>query len=255
VSKVDTPGISIQRFAFGETSQVVHFLTEMRGRVVVLARGAYREKNSYEGPIDLLVRGRLQLLLSSDGKMGTLQRRKVETSYPLLRHGLVRLESALYFLGLILDTTPVGEGAGAVFHLFDRALHALETYSRDRLPVLQLSFELHLLLAHGLQPSLERCVRCGSERGRFRIVAAEGGVICGACPDSTQAGATVPEEVRLFLLALLKRRVADIPPPQAAVFRMARRIVDDHLRYHLERPAFEQAPRARPRRSQPRALK
>src|SRR5262245_28348871 len=92
--RVHTPAIVIQRFAYGETSQVVHLLTEKLGRVVVLAKGAYREKNGYEGPLDLLVRGDVSISLVQGRELGLLVRRRVATTYPSLRCDLRRFAAA-----------------------------------------------------------------------------------------------------------------------------------------------------------------
>ena len=49
-----TEAICIYRNPYGDTSQIVHWLTRDLGREAALIRGAFREKNRYQGNEDLL---------------------------------------------------------------------------------------------------------------------------------------------------------------------------------------------------------
>ena len=168
--RLTTLAISIQRFPYGETSQVVHFLTADQGRIGVLVRGAHRAKNSYQGPIDLLVRGTISVSLLQGRELGLLARREIETSYPELRRSLVRFRAARHLLGLLTATTPVGHGEGETFRLMDRALQALERLPEDRIPLMLLSYDLYTLRMLGVSPQLFACVRCGTERNSQRLL-------------------------------------------------------------------------------------
>ena len=234
--RVKTIAISIQRYEYAETSQIVHFLTEDFGRMVVLAKGAHRPKNSYQGCIDLLVRSKVRVTLVQGHELGTLTRREVEWAYPVLRRSLVRYRAARTMLSLLEETTPIGQGGGTLFRLFDRGLLALENAPEGRIPLLMLSFQVHLLSMLGLSPSLSQCVRCGRTIPRGRYVAAEGGAVCPECLRSPGEGQAVSGPVCRLLESLLRQRLADIPDPPVAVLGSARRILHRHLSYHLERP-------------------
>jgi DNA repair protein RecO (recombination protein O) len=247
--RVETDAIVIQRFAYGESSQIAHLLTPDLGRVAVMARGAWRAKNGYEGPLDLLVRGRVKLQLVAGRELGLLLERRVETAYPALRRERFRHAGALHVLRRVLHFEPVGGGAGA-FALLDRALRALETVEERRLPLLLLAFDLRLAAEHGLKPDVAQCVRCGSPRRLARFVAAEGGVVCADCVDRAEEGDAIDARTAELIAALLSSPLRDVATPAPATLARARRLVDRHLEWHADAAAGPARPA--PRRAAPR---
>ncbi len=231
--RIQTRAISIQRFPYSESSQVSHFLTEDHGRVGVLARGAYREKNSYQGPIDLLVRGQIKVTVMDGRGLGLLTARQVESAYPVLRQCLPRFSAASHLLRLIVKTIPVGEGSTESFLLFDRALQTLETIPLERIPLLLLSFDVRFLKQMGFAPELRLCVRCTSRPGGA-YVAAEGGVICGNCRQSAGEGLTLTKPARELFRQLEARKLQDVEAAPGFVIRRCRQVLDQHLVYHLD---------------------
>lgn len=244
--RIETQAIVLQRFAFGESSQVVHLLTRALGRVVVMARGAWRAKNGYEGPLDLLVRGTVTLSLVHGRELALLTGRKVETAYPRLRSDLARHGAACHVLARILHFEPVGAGAGA-FPLVDRALEAIETVDRARLPLLLLAFDARLADLHGLRPDVDQCVRCGSPRKLARFVASAGGVVCVACVEQRDEGAAIDARSAALLRDVATTPLRQLPDPPPATLSRARRLLDLHLEWHAD--ALLAAPRARARPS------
>lgn len=230
--RVDTPAIVIQRFPFGESSQVAHLLTEKLGRVAILARGAWRERNGYEGPLDLLVRGRVTLSLVQGRELGLLLRRRVETSYPALRRDLARFTAASHLLRQVLAWEPVGAGPGETYFLLDRALEALERAPPDRIALLVLAFDLKMARAHGFLPQVSSCVRCGSPRSLARLVIGEGGVVCTGCLERRDEGERLDGPTAELLRALAAEPLSRVASPAAATLSRARRLVDLHLQWH-----------------------
>lgn len=245
----------IQRFAFGETSQVVHLLTEERGRVVVLAKGAWRDKNSFEGPLDLLVRGRVVLSLVEGKELGLLLRRRIETNYPQLRRDGRRFLAASRLLARVVRFELVGHGGGESFRLVDRALLAAETIEPGRLELLLLSFDLRLARQHGIEPVLRQCARCGSPRKLARFVAAEGGVVCADCRRGADEGSPIdPATIRL-LQELGERPLQRVATPPDSVLARARRLLDAHLAWHAESAGAGAAAQPAARRSPRRPIR
>jgi len=250
--RVETSAIVIQRFAFGESSQVVHLLCERLGRVVALAKGAWRAKNSFDGPLDLLVRGPTVLSLVEGRELGLLVRRRVETNYPKLRRDLARFRVASALLARVVRFELPGHGAGETFHLFDRALQAAETVERERLELLLLSFDLRFARLHGIEPVVRVCVRCGSPRALARFVAADGGAVCVACRRTADEGSPLDAAAGALLLALGEQPLQRVATPSPAAQRRARRLLDDHFAWHGEGAgARADARGAPPRRRSP----
>jgi DNA repair protein RecO (recombination protein O) len=237
--RVDTPAIVIQRFAYGETSQVVHLLTEKLGRVVVLAKGAYRDKNGYEGPLDLLERGDVSISLVEGRELGLLVKRRLETNHPGLRRDLRRFGAAAHLLRQVLHFEPVGGGPGDAFRLLERALAALETLPAERIPLLLLSFDVRFAKLHGFAPEIGHCVRCGSPRALSRFVPGDGGVVCATCLTRAEEGERIDRATAVLLRDLLDQPLAKVAEPAAATLSRARRLVDAHLRWHADASAPE----------------
>lgn len=251
--RVETDALVIQRFPYGESSQVVHLLTEALGRVAVLARGSHRAKNSCEGPLDLLVRGRVIISLLEGRELGLLLARRIATAHPELRRHLGRHAAACALLQRVLHFETVGGGHGA-YPLLERALLALERIAPDRIELLRLKFDVGLLELHGLRPDLDQCVRCGSPRKLARFVAADGGVVCTDCLARRDEGAPVDGATAALLRGLARTPLRDVAAPAPPVLGRARRLVDLHLGWHADAaPATARLPsRAAPRRRLPR---
>jgi len=231
--RIETDALVIQRFPYGESSQVVHLLTEALGRVAVLARGSHRPKNSCEGPLDLLVRGRVTLSLLAGRELGMLLARRIATDHPALRRHLGRHTAACALLQRVLHFEPVGGGHGA-YPLLERALLALEQIAPERIELLRLKFDVGLLELHGLRPDLDQCVRCGSPRRLARFVTSDGGVVCTHCLVRRDEGAPVDGATAALLRGLPRTPLREVASPSPPVLSRARRLVDLHLGWHAD---------------------
>ncbi|MSR47742.1 MAG: DNA repair protein RecO [Planctomycetes bacterium] len=249
--RVETEAVVIQRFPYGESSQIVHLLTAALGRVAVMARGAWRSKNGYEGPLDLLVSGRVTISMIDGRDLGLLLARRITTSHPALRSDLARHAAATQLLRRVLHFETVG-GGGGTHALLERALTALETIEPDRIVMLLLAFDLRLLAAHGLTPDVDRCVRCGSPRRLARFVEGCGGVVCVDCLDRADEGAAIDGRTATLLRTLLAAPLRTVAAPATPTLARARRLVDLHLAWHADAGGGRK-PRAATRGSQRRS--
>jgi DNA repair protein RecO (recombination protein O) len=232
--RVDTAALVIQRFAYGETSQVVHLLTEALGRVVVLAKGAWREKNGYEGPLDLLEKGRVSLSLVQGRELGLLTGRRLVTNHPALRRDLRRFTAAAHVLRQVLHFEAVGAGGGDAYRLVERALAALETVAPARISLLLLAFDARFAQLHGVLPEVSHCVRCGSPQSLARFVPADGGVVCSICLARPDEGAPIDRATAALVRDLASVPFAQLADPAPAALSRARRLLDVHLQWHAD---------------------
>lgn len=180
------PALLLKRTPYGESSLVVHALTAHHGRVELIAKGAHRPKSRYSGVLDWFdtldldwttprgdANGRTEAARVSG--LGTLRAGDVATRRRWITASLETYRAAHTALELTELATRSGFADHGLFALLartldefnavGRALHVGDDASVGALlaPLsLRLArFELRLLQALGLQPSLATCAACG----------------------------------------------------------------------------------------------
>ena len=184
MARITTIGISIQRIPFSETSQVVHFLTPDLGRVVCIAKGAYRDKNAFQGPLDLLVSSEITLTRRR-GAAALLNRRRLLHHYPGIRRDPAAFARACLVGELLRRGLEEGQGGRGLFLRTTAALELLDAGGAEAGDLGVLAFQAALLRLLGYGPVLDRCVECGARPGpghRLAAYPASGGVVCRRCP-------------------------------------------------------------------------
>jgi len=174
----------LRRFRYGESSLVLQVLVRERGRVHLIARGAYRPGSRYYAVLDLF--DTLELAWSHQPgrelqnlREGTLIERRAAISRDLARYRAA---------GAVLELTSIGarpdQPAPELFDLAAGALDALAEGAADP-QLVQVVFELRFLALLGLAPALGGCAACGGpapelERGggRAGFSAGAGGRLC-----------------------------------------------------------------------------
>lgn len=233
----------LRRFPFGESSLIVHVLTDEGRRLHLVARGAYRPKSRLFGALDFF--DTLDLVWTERKGLGEVRSADVAVRRRALTRDLVRYRAAS--AGLELAQQAAREESReprlyqALTHLFDH----LSDPARH--PLLErLAFDLELLDTIGLAPALELCATCGApappvEPGRVAFSAAAGGRLCAKCAARERAGGvrvgTLPIEVLQGAALLSKTSAAKrkrLPPPPAPLQHALVDFIDRFLEYHLE---------------------
>ncbi|MEM8712589.1 MAG: recombination protein O N-terminal domain-containing protein [Planctomycetota bacterium] len=187
---VQDRALLLRRTPFGETSLVVHVLTESSGRVELIAKGAHRPKSRFSGVLDWFDtldlewsapsgpeenRGRgdelTRLRALSTLRSGDLDRRRRR-----ITESLAAYRAAHTALELTDLATRAGGAEEGYFELLGETLDQLDASAAASLPPSQAAtqldglvaipyvlarFELRLLRALGVEPSLLVCAACG----------------------------------------------------------------------------------------------
>ncbi|MEW6742829.1 MAG: DNA repair protein RecO [Planctomycetota bacterium] len=259
--RTTTFAISIDKWDYRETSQIVRFLTEGAGVVAALARGAFREKNSYQGPIDLLVYSRVTITRGDrETGLDLLTRCEVLTHFPEVRHDLRRYRAAMHLLRVVRETVREGQHLAGLFPLFRAALVALNDRPAAELAPIVFAFEWRLLRILGIGPCLTPCAACGTPmrpipgaskgspaRGKCAgaevfLSPADGGLVCLTCAPGRRAVLPVSSAGHRALRRLERATATEMArePSLRSAFPELRRLLDAYFTYHLERP-FEAA--------------
>ncbi|MBK6940775.1 MAG: DNA repair protein RecO [Planctomycetes bacterium] len=241
-SRLARDAIVLRRAPFSETSQVVDLLTPDDGRLSVLARGSYRDKSTFGGPLDVLTRGVADVQRRKRSELDLLHGFKITQPWRGLRRELTTWLAASHALELVRafawprDREPaLFDALAGVLELLDRARerYEIEAYLT--------SFAGRVLAIAGFVPVLDACVRCGgdvADAKRGWLSLAQGGLLCGSCstPDRT---AIVCSDGVVRLLRRALGGAPDATPGTAwteTVVSEARRAIDLYVEYRLERP-------------------
>ncbi|MFT5289007.1 MAG: DNA repair protein RecO (recombination protein O) [Planctomycetota bacterium] len=214
----------LRRFPFGESSLLVHLLTPHHGRVVALAKGAYRLTSGYCGVLDLFHELEVSWRSSPNSEVGVLHMATLGRRRRNITRSLQRYEAASACLEL------AGLGARDAQpdpSLFGHLNVTLETLHQGLVSpqLATIAFDLGFLRCMGIAPALEHCAACGKNLAteRRRMVpfsAAAGGRLCDPCASEARRSGT---------------RVGELPRP---VMRVARSVLDAPLdglsRVHLD---------------------
>jgi len=257
----------LRRFRYGESSLVLQVLARERGRVHLIARGAYRPKSRYYGALDLFDTLALEWSEARGRELQNLREAAILTRRARIALDLDTFRAATTALELTSLAARADQPGRELFDLLAALLDQLPDARPGVPPALPLAaFELGLLQHLGLAPALATCAACGGAappdgRGRSAFSAGAGGRLCGRCAAEARSSGrrvgTMPADV----LAAAGDLLADGPRPGAAATMAAlavgaervRYVVARFLEYHLERrPRSYESFLAAPNRNRPR---
>ncbi|MCB9833385.1 MAG: DNA repair protein RecO [Planctomycetes bacterium] len=239
-SEIETVGIVLRRFDYGDSSQIAHLHCPDAGRLAVLAKAIKRPNPYLKGPFDLFQLGRLAYLPGRESDLGLLKRWEPITGFSGLRRSLPALYAAFYLVDLFWEAARENVADPAGFQLLARALGALEEQGVGVASAVVLASEMGLLAASGQAPALESCASCGraAPSGAFRLHPQAGGWVCERCPRPRGPALELAPGDRRLLVSLGRAG-----PGQAARLRLSR---EQHLALRrfmteLVQTAFERA--------------
>ena len=143
-------GIVCRIRRFGETSVIVHWITEEAGRVATMAKGARRPKSAFAGRLDLFVEADFSYAVNKRSDLHTLREVSVVHRWDKLSsefHALELASCVVHELELVTEQDTPLEGIYPLLRDF------LSVLDRDGAkPRLLLSWEVRLLQLMGLDP-------------------------------------------------------------------------------------------------------
>jgi DNA repair protein RecO (recombination protein O) len=210
-----TTGISIQRTPYSESSEVVDFLTRDFGRITCMVKGAFRQKNNYQGNIDLMVLSRLTLARKRGRSMALLRQRRLVEHYPGARRklesfGLVALMAELLRRGIQEDQIIPG--------LFDLTVNTLDALEEGAVPSpwALFVFQGTFLKKLGYEPVLDRCANCHTQPPQgsaLTFYPGLGGVVCRQCNNNGMEGFPLSWRASRVIMASMIHSPLEYPFP------------------------------------------
>ncbi len=200
----ETESLTLRVYDYGDTSQIVHLLTESSGKIHVIAKGSRRPKNAFQGPLDLLVHGRAGWYARPRTGLHLLGTFGVLHAFPRTRQDLSRYYVACHVLEALHEATRQEQGGKRAFRLGLAALQVVER-AEDPTRVVPV-FHADLLRQLGTTPRLDACVVCETpieEVGCARLSPNHGGLLCEGCHPGERMALDVSPEVAARLGDLL----------------------------------------------------
>ena len=233
----------LRRYAYGESSLVVHALTRDHGRLNLLAKGAYRPKSAYSGVLDLFDTLRVEWRGRPGSDLAVLSAGAIERRRRSVPADLERYDSALSALELAAMGAREGHEERELFALLESCLDALAA-GESPPSLVGTTFELKFLAAQGLTPALVDCASCGAPPADLApgsagvpFAPALGGRLCERCAgEAARDARRCPVDVLRVADSLLETPFAQLSRVHLAPQRTAqlRGFVRRFLEYHLE---------------------
>jgi DNA repair protein RecO (recombination protein O) len=118
--------ILLRRIRFSETSLIVSWFSQERGKVKTVAKGALRPRNSFAGKLDLFFQCELTVAWSQRSELHTLRETVLIEPFAGIRRNYLNTLAAGYFSELVEETTEPEHPESAIYELLVRAFRYLE---------------------------------------------------------------------------------------------------------------------------------
>ncbi|MFO8071463.1 MAG: DNA repair protein RecO [Polyangia bacterium] len=233
---------------YGESDRVVTLLTEERGRISAIARGARKSRRRFGGALEAFSLIEVSLAPSKGSLMRLAEASLIEANGGLAR-SLDRIEGASLLLGLLRELLPEDQPEPGAFALLDEALPLLARAGPEECRRLSAAAAMRALALAGVGVGAARCNACGRPvppRRPVHFDPRRGGVICTPCgggPHLLSAGAAAG--LRELQSAPLDR-VGGAPAGGEAMDEIEAAL-DQFVHYQIDRP---QQPLSRKRNRQ-----
>lgn len=227
-----TAAVLLRSVAYGDADRIVTLLTESRGKVALMARGARKSKRRFAGALEPYALIEAEIALGR-GDVGRLAQARVVRAFPGLLTSLEKIGVAAACLEVARETVADhDEPDERLVPSVVRLLEVLEGASADEVAPLHLSFVLRWLALTGHSPNLAHCGRCGrpAPEGRAALFDAKlGAIVCRACGGGPTKLAGALRE------AMLRAATRRWDAPDPALGEDGAAAVDAFLAYHLPR--------------------
>jgi DNA repair protein RecO (recombination protein O) len=214
-------GIVLRGRALGEKDRVLVVLTEDRGKLSVVARGARSPKSKLAAASQPFTLARF--LLARGRSLDVVSQVEVEVAHTHLAIDLEKSAWATYCCELA-DVIPEELPEEELFTILAAALAALDrSTSHVQSEIVGRWFEARYLQLLGYAPTIGRCVQCGEKiavasaemEQKVLFSASSGGTLCATC--AVRVAAKLP--LRVQSLRALHQLCRAAEPPDVEIFQ------------------------------------
>jgi len=190
------------------SSKLVSLITEHRGLVKVMARGARRPTSRYGAALEPLTLVDVIYYSKAEREIQSLSSADIIEAYPRIKTDLKTLAAGSAMMEAAQTLTPTDDPSSGTFTVLVEALDGLECHETDRPDVRFWRFMLRLLAVAGYRPSLDRCVLCGRKphSANAFFSHADGGVVCSCASVEGKYGFRVSPGSLMAMKSLMTSR-------------------------------------------------
>lgn len=224
-----TRGLVLRRVDYAEADLVVTFMTQARGRVSAIARGARRSRRRFSGVLEPMHTLRLELV-DRGVELLTLSEAHLDQPRRTLQASYERLQAAGQALRWVRSAAPLDAPEPSIWATLVTLLDRLDDVAAQAPPELYLAEAgLQLLAGLGWGLNLRECVRCSKrcDKGQSAMLSTRhGGLICRSCGG---ARILLEADLRERLLRAAEGHPEALDPRDVG---LALRLVEEVLKYH-----------------------
>jgi DNA repair protein RecO (recombination protein O) len=219
--------VVLRTHRLGEADRIVSLLTDTRGKVRAVAKGARKTMSRLGARLEPTAH--VQLLMSEGRDLDVVSQAETIDLHASIRSDLDRFRHAS---ALLEATDLVAQERQADAELYRMLVGALGEIDRSDPPLVVAAYAWRLLVHDGSAPQLERCARCGAVEDLAGLDLTVGGVTCRA---DTLGPRVSFDAIRILRLLAEGRVGAVLRLPAAPAAHEADRLALAALEHHLDR--------------------
>ena len=235
---IKTNAIALRSIKHSESSRIIKFFTEERGKVSLLAKGARKAKNRV--PMDTFSLMNVVYRHKPSRDIQLLTQAELMNAFLGIRDNMGRSAIAFGICELVERTTEVDDPNPELFRLMASTLAALDGASSNPRNYYWY-FQLGLIKVLGFGFNPESCVICGKGIRDFKPISLKfsfqyGGIICPDCGvDESKAAPLKPEAMKVlqFLYSHKLEKLGRLKPSKAAT-QAIDALFWGFLKYHID---------------------
>lgn len=222
-------GVVLRTHKLGEADRIVSILTQGRGKVRAVAKGARRPGSRFSARLE--PGSHVALQLYEGRNLDTITQAESVESFRGLRE---RLEALTAAMAILEAADQVAQEREANHPLYRMVVGALRTLADRPSPMVAPAFFWKLLAIEGFHPQIDACVTCGEEGGLVALAPELGGAVCAACSPN-RPGPDASAALRLVRMVLGGGLNQALAEPDGPTVREVERLGVRALEYHFER--------------------
>ncbi len=170
-------GIVISEQNYGEKSKIINILTEEKGIIGIMAKGARSLKSPLRSVSCKLTYGVFNIYYKKD-KLSILKEVSILNNFNNIRKNIDLISYASYLIDLASQVVRHGSDKNVFSNLISALIKINDGFNAD---VITNILELKYLDNLGVLPVLDRCVDCGSTSNIVTLSSDRGGYLCSNC--------------------------------------------------------------------------